>query len=104
MTQRANGVWYYQRRIPLASQPFFQNKQSLKVSPKTKSIAEARVKARQLSVEHDTLFAQHEQAASRPNTTKRLTHNPFESLIDIKEQTQRLSGIAKVTADNLVGT
>ncbi|ELE2165919.1 site-specific integrase [Vibrio fluvialis] len=104
MTQRANGVWYYQRRIPLASQPFFQNKQSLKVSLKTKSIAEARVKARQLSVEHDTLFAQHEQAASRPNTTKRLTHNPFESLIDIKEQTQRLSGIAKVTADNLVGT
>ncbi|MFH4617718.1 DUF6538 domain-containing protein [Vibrio furnissii] len=104
MTQRANGVWYYQRRIPLASQPFFQNKQSLKVSLKTKSIAEARVKARQLSVEHDALFAQHEQAASRPNTTKRLTHTPFESLIDIKEQTQRFSGIAKATADNLVGT
>ncbi|WP_309245338.1 DUF6538 domain-containing protein [Vibrio mediterranei] len=54
MTQRANGNWYYQRRIPASSQAFFNNKTSIKVSLRTKSIAEARAKARKLSVEHDS--------------------------------------------------
>ncbi|ELV8720478.1 site-specific integrase [Vibrio harveyi] len=56
MTQRANGVWYYQRRIPISSQPFFKGKTTLKISLRTTSKTEAARRARELSVEHDKLF------------------------------------------------
>lgn len=59
ITQRTNGVWYYQRRIPQASQPFFNNRKTLKCSLKTTSKSEATRKARALSVNHDELFEQH---------------------------------------------
>ncbi|MGR2768272.1 tyrosine-type recombinase/integrase [Photobacterium ganghwense] len=64
ITQRTNGIWYYQRRIPLASQPFFNHKTSIKTSLRTSSKSEAIRKARQLSVEHDALFAKHSALAS----------------------------------------
>ena len=59
--RRANGVWYYQRRIPQASQPFFNHKTSIKTSLRTTSKADAIRKARLLSVEHDKAFAEHRE-------------------------------------------
>ncbi|SEG46636.1 site-specific integrase [Vibrio hangzhouensis] len=104
MTQRANGNWYYQRRIPASSQAFFNNKTSIKVSLRTKSIAEARAKARKLSVEHDTLFSQHEAMGNTVSKPRGYTSSPFESLLDIRSSQNTLDNIAQATVGNLVGT
>ncbi|MBM4917497.1 site-specific integrase [Vibrio parahaemolyticus] len=104
MTQRANGNWYYQRRIPTHSQPFFGNKKSIKISLRTKSVAEARVRARQLSVEHDVLFAQHETLATTTSKPKGYASNPLEVLVDVKASQAQHKEITQATSGNLVGT
>jgi hypothetical protein len=104
MTQRANGNWYYQRRIPASSQAFFNNKTSIKVSLRTKSVAEARAKARKLSVEHDTLFSQHEEMGNNTSKPRGYTSSPFESLLDIRSSQSTLDSITQTTVGNLVGT
>lgn len=104
MTQRANGTWYYQRRIPQSAQAFFNNQKSIKRSLHTKSIGEARVRARQLSVEHDALFAQYEALDSSSDASRRCNHTPFESLVEVKASQAIYENIINSTVANLIGT
>lgn len=86
LTKR-NGVYYYQRRIPKTSQPFFKRKQ-FKKSLKTRDKREAIVLARQFATEHDILFKEHETLAAQSKATEHPANRSHQ--IDFAEKQAQL--------------
>ncbi|MCG6424102.1 hypothetical protein K6U16_14000, partial [Vibrio parahaemolyticus] len=85
MPQRPNGNWYVSTpHRATHSQPFFGNHKSIQISLPTKSVAEARVRARQLSVAHHVLFAQHQTLAPPTSKPKGYASHPLALPVDVK--------------------
>lgn len=97
ITQR-NGVWYFQRRIPTCSQPFYKGKRQFKKSLKTKDKRTAVMAARRLSVELDTEFARHATLTA----TKIETGSPSD-VLERQALLQRLEHLGEIGADNYIG-
>lgn len=101
ITQRQNGNWYYQRRIPVAVQPFYKNKTSIKLSLRTGSKLEACRRARALSVQYDQEFADYQKQLNPP-ASKSLGHSL--SLSELHKRHETVTMLALFAAKAYVGT
>ncbi|GLT15519.1 site-specific integrase [Vibrio algivorus] len=102
ITQRETGTWYFQRRIPTVSQPFYDGKKFFKRSLKTKEKSQAKLLARQLSAELDIEFSRHKTLALEDSFKKSPSTSTEFDYYEAQARQKQIEAIGLQAAENAI--